>query len=158
MIGVTIRKGCMEDIPALAHMVGETIVRVNSRDYTAAQITAWASRASSPGRWKELFASGLVFFVAENPAGEIIGISSVDSKGYLHSMFVDYRYQGRGIASALLDEARQYAVSHAAEEMTSEVSITARLFFLARGFRVEKEQEVVAGGVPMTNYLMRRKL
>lgn len=154
----TIREGRSEDIPFLAHMVSETVVRVNSRDYTPVQITAWASRVSSPGRWKELFASGLVFFVAENSVGVIIGVSSVDSNGYLHSMFVDYRYQGMGIASALLDEARQYAVSHAAEEMTSQVSITARPFFLARGFRVEKEQEVAVGGVPMANYLMRRKL
>ncbi len=154
----TLREARSEDTAALAHMVGETIVRVNNKDYSPPQITAWAARASSAARWKELFGAGLAFFVAENPAGEIVGVSSIDDRGYLHSMFVDYRFQGGGIASALLERARQHAVCAGAKEMTSEVSITARSFFETRGFRVEKEQEVMVGTISMKNYFMRRRL
>ena len=153
-----LREGRPEDTAALAHMVGETIVRVNSKDYSPPQVTAWAARASSTARWKELFDAGLVFFVAENPNGKIVGVSSVDDRGYLHSMFVDCRCQGEGIASALLERAIQHAACAGAQEMTSEVSITARPFFQARGFRVEKEQTVLVGTVSMKNYFMRRKL
>lgn len=154
----TLREARPEDITALAHMVGETIVRVNNKDYSPPQVTAWAARASSAARWKELFGTGLAFFVAENPAGEIVGVSSVNDRGYLHSMFVDYRYQGMGIASALLERARQHAVCAGTKEMTSEVSITARPFFESRGFRVEKEQEVMVGTISMKNYFMKRRL
>lgn len=154
----TLREARPEDITALAHMVGETIVRVNNKDYSPPQVTAWAARASSAAQWKELFGDDLAFFVAENPAGEIVGVSSVNDRGYLHSMFVDYRYQGMGIASALLERARQYAVCAGTKEMTSEVSITARPFFESRGFRVEKEQEVMVGTISMKNYFMKRRL
>lgn len=154
----TLREARPEDITALAHMVGETIVRVNSKDYSPPQVTAWAARASSAARRKELFGDDLAFFVAENPAGEIVGVSSVNDRGYLHSMFVDYRYQGMGIASALLERVRQHAVCAGTKEMTSEVSITARPFFESRGFRVEKEQEVMVGTISMKNYFMKRRL
>ena len=154
----TLREARPEDITALAHMVGETIVRVNGKDYSPPQVTAWAARASSAARWKELFGTGLAFFVAENPAGEIVGVSSVNDCGYLHSMFVDYRCQGAGIASALLERAIKHAACTGAQQLTSEVSITARPFFEARGFRVEKEQEVMVGTISMKNYFMRRKL
>jgi quinol monooxygenase YgiN len=43
-------------------------------------------------------------------------------------------------------------------ELTSDVSITARPFFERYGFTVEAEQHPVSCGVPLTNYTMTKKL
>ena len=126
--------GC-EDIPALARLVRQTILRVNIRDYTPRQVEAWAARGASEARWKELWKTALSFFVAHDGQGNLLGVVSVDGRGYLHSLFVHSEHQGEGIATALLLMAEDYARSQGAVRLCSEVSWTARRFFLARGFR-----------------------
>lgn len=36
--------------------------------------------------------------------------------------------------------------------------ITAKPFFLHRGYHVMKEQEVIRGGIALTNYVMEKKI
>lgn len=153
------RAGC-EDIPALTQMVGETIVRVNSRDYDPQQIRAWADRATDLSRWEELFGSGLAFFAARDDGfrGGVAGVVSVDAQGYLHSLFVRADRQGQGVATDLLRTAVEYARGCGACRMYSEVSRTARPFFLRRGWKEIAEQKVQVGGVRMTNFRMERSL
>ena len=158
MIPPVIRPARREDIPAMARMVERTILRVNVRDYTEAQVRAWAARAGSPERWEQLWDSGLVFFAAESGQDEILGVASADAQGYLHSMFVHGDYQGKGIATALLQVAQSYVAACGTREMYSEVSLTARPFFLRRGFHIEREQVVRVSGVPMVNFRMRKRL
>ena len=152
-----IRQGSPWDIPALAAMVGETILCVNRRDYILRQVEAWAGRASCRERWADLFASELVFWVAEQ-GGKIVGVSSVDPHGYLHSLFVHKDFQGQGIATALLFRAQDWAAGKGAGELTTEASITARPFFMKNGFFQEQEQVVEVSGVTMNNFRMRKIL
>lgn len=134
--------------------VGDTC----SRHYTQKQINAWIGKAT-PGRWKELFESDLHFILAEDTETEkIAGFTSIDTAGYLHSMFVRPEFQRQGVASLLLCAAEQFAAGHHAGSVHSEVSITARPFFERRGYVVEKEQTVVVGEVEMTNFVMRKGL
>lgn len=155
-----IERAGREDIPTLAQMVGETIVRVNSRDYDPQQIRAWAARATDLSRWEGLFGSGLAFFAARDDGfrGGVAGVVSVDAQGYLHSLFVRAGRQGQGIATDLLRAAVGYARGCGARRMYSEVSRTARPFFLRRGWEQLAEQKVQVGGVWMTNFRMERSL
>ena len=44
------------------------------------------------------------FIVATNQQSQIVGFSSITHQGYLHSMFVHKDFQGKGIATILLNE------------------------------------------------------
>lgn len=155
---VRLRPACREDIPALARLVRQTILRVNVRDYTPRQVEAWAARGASEARWEELWDTPLSFFVAHDGQGNLLGVVSVDDRGYLHSLFVHSEHQGEGIATALLLMAEDYARSRGAVRLYSEVSWTARRFFLARGFREIALQKVEVNGVSMENFRMEKPL
>lgn len=156
MSDLRIRKATIVDIPLIAALFQATLKKVNIRDYTPEQIEAWGKKANE-NRWRELFAGDLVFMMAEKN-GELAGFTSVNANGYIHSMFVDYRQQRRGIATLLLHEAELFAKYKSAEKLTSEVSITARPFFEKHGFCVIRENVVNIGEVVMTNYSMEKLL
>lgn len=156
MSDLRIRKATIVDIPVIAALFQTTLKKVNIRDYTPEQIEAWGQKANE-NRWRELFAGDLVFMMAEKD-GELAGFTSVNANGYIHSMFVDYRQQRRGVATLLLHEAEFLAKCKGAEKLTSEVSITARPFFEKHGFDVVRENVVNIRGVVMTNYSMEKLL
>lgn len=142
---------------SLLHPVFEASVRGTCRkDYTEEQINAWVQRAS-PERWQELFGSDLHFVLMEdNRTKEIAGFTSINARGYLHSMFVHPGYQHRGIGTSLLHAAEEFAHTHRADSIYSEVSKTAKPFFEANGYRIEKEQTVTIGRIQMNNFMMKK--
>ena len=98
------------------------------------------------------------FIVAVNQQSEIVGFSSITPQGYLHSMFVHKDFQGMGIATILLKEIEQHAITTGVMRITSEVSLTARPFFEKRGYIVEEEQKRKANQLSLTNFWMAKGL
>ena len=92
------------------------------------------------------------FIVAVNQQSQLVGFSSITPQGYLHSMFVHKDFQGKGIATMLLEEIERYAIKEGIMRITSEVSITARPFFEKQGYIVEVEQKRRANQLCLTNY------
>lgn len=139
--------------------VFEEAVRVTCcKDYTPGQVEAWVQRATS-SRWQELLSGDLHFLAAvSQPSGEVAGFISVRGDGYLHSLFVHPAHQRRGVASFLLRAAEEEARRSEAPDLFSEVSLTAKPFFLSQGFSVEQEQTMRVNGVELTNFRMRKPL
>lgn len=73
-------------------------------------------------------------------------------------MFVHPAHQRRGVASFLLCAAEDYARYFQAPGLFSEVSLTAKSFFLSQGFSMEQKQIVRVNGVDLTNFRMRKPL
>lgn len=90
-----------EDIPVLQTLFRETVLHVNVRDYTREEVEDWASCGESAEHMKDLLARN-DYVAALNEQGEIIGFSSMNAEGYLHSLFVHKDYQQVGIGSLLL--------------------------------------------------------
>lgn len=153
-----LRIATKQDITSL-HRVFEASVRHTcNQHYTEAQINAWITRADI-NRWQELFNSDLVFILTEDDATrQIAGFTSINAKGYLHSMFVHPDYQHKGIAQLLLDYAEQFAIQNHAPDIHVEASITARPFFEKAGYKVVKVQTVTVNGIEMTNFVMKKLL
>ena len=73
-------------------------------------------------------------------------------------MFVHKDFQGKGIATILLNKIERYATATGIIRFTSEVSLTARPFFEQRGYIVTEEQKRRANQLSLTNFWMAKNL
>ena len=86
------------DIPEMRELFRTTVLTVNSKDYTKEEVADWASCGDSIEHWKELLAKN-DYIGAIDGQGKIVGFSSMNAEGYLHSMFVHKDWQGKGVAT-----------------------------------------------------------
>ena len=148
-----LRKANLNDVAELMALFRDTVLFVNARDYTCEEVNDWASCGIHVERWQEMIQS-YYFIVATDQQAQITGFASISPSGYLHSTFVHKAFQGKGVATLLLNEIERYAKENEMIEITSEVSITARPFFEKRGYKVVKEQRRQANKLALTNYEM----
>lgn len=153
----TIRVAQKSDTTELMNLFQNTILTINRRDYSQAEVEDWASCGVNSLKWEGMIETHY-FIVALNRQSQIVGFSSITPQGYLHSMFVHKDFQNRGVATLLLEEIERYAAEHQIVRITSEVSITARPFFEKLGYQVEVEQKRKANQLTMTNLVMAKSL
>ena len=146
-----------KDITEIMNLFRSTILNVNTKDYTIEEAEDWASCGDNIERWKELLSSNR-FIGAFDKQGSLVGFSSMNEEGYLHSMFVHKDRQGKGVATLLLSEVENMAKEFGVKEITSEVSITARPFFEKCGYVVIKYQKHRAKELELTNFVMNKNL
>ena len=123
---------------------------------TKEEVEDWASCGDSVEHLKELLSHNH-FIGAFDKANHMVGFSSMNKDGYLHSMFVHKDWQGKGVATQLLSEVERIAKQLGVVEITSEVSLTARPFFEKKGYEIVKIQKYRANKLELTNFIMRRK-
>lgn len=145
------------DIPEMQSLFHSTVLFINTKDYTQEEAEDWASCGDSVERWK-MHLSNHQFVGAFNTDNKMVGYSSMNKDGYLHSMFVHKDWQGKGIASLLLTEVENMARQFGVTRITSEVSLTARPFFEKQGYSVIKSQKAKANQLELTNFVMQKLL
>lgn len=151
-----IRAALQSDAVELKNLFQNTVLAINRRDYSQAEVEDWASCGDDLSNIENMIKTHY-FIVAVNQQSEIVGFSSITSQGYLHSMFVHKDFQGEGIATMLLNETEQYAITNGIMRITSEVSLTARPFFEKKGYIVEEEQKRKANQLSLTNFWMAKQ-
>ena len=152
-----IRIAQQSDSAELRDLYKNTVLVVNRRDYSQDEVEDWASCGDDLSNIEEMIKTHY-FIVAVNQLSQIVGFSSITPQGYLHSMFIHADFQGKGIATMLLEEIERYAIEQGMERITSEVSLTARPFFERQGYTVEKEQKRQANKLSLTNFWMQKTL
>lgn len=145
------------DTTEMKELFCSTVLNINIKDYTKEEVEDWASCGENADRWKELISENR-YIGAFDRDNRLVGFSSMNKDGYLHSMFVHKDCQGRGVATSLLSEVEKIAADFGVTEITSEVSITARPFFEKRGYNVIKEQRHKAKKLELTNFVMKKVL
>lgn len=145
------------DAPALAAIFFNTIHIINSKDYSPTQIDAWAPESrlkteSWIGKWKKL--PPIVATIDD----VIVGFAELEENGHIDCFYCHHEYQNRGVGSALMKEIEERAKKNKLERLFAEVSITAKAFFAAKGFTIEKQQLVNVRGVELTNFVMQKIL
>lgn len=150
-----IRRLAAQDIPEMRKLFRATVLTVNSKDYTKEEVEDWASCGDSVEHWKELLAKNNYIGALDGQDG-IVGFSSMNAEGYLHSMFVHKDWQGKGVATLLLSEVEKIARRYGVHKISVEVSVTARPFFEKHGYKVVKEQKAKANRLYLTNYVMEK--
>ena len=151
-----IRAALQSDAVELKQLFQNTVLAINRRDYSQAEVEDWASCGDDLSNIEDMIKTHY-FIVAINQQSEIVGFSSITPQGYLHSMFVHKDFQGEGITTMVLNEIEQYAITNGIIRITSEVSLTARPFFEKKGYIVEEEQKRKANQLSLTNFWMAKQ-
>lgn len=146
-----IREYRPEDCAELTRLFYDTVHTVNRKDYTPAQLDAWADGTPDLDRWNRSLQEHFSLVALEGK--QIIGFGDMDSTGYLDRLYVHKDYQGKGVATALCDRLEQAVdgtiITHA--------SITARPFFEGRGYVMVKAQQVERKGILLRNFVMEKR-
>ena len=140
----------------LKQLFFHTIRTINRRDYSEAQVRAWAPDEIEDSRWLR-HVEATKPWVCELD-GRIAGYTDLQDDGYIDHFYVHHECQGQGVGKALFAHIEAEALRRGLGELYSHVSLTARPFFESRGFRVEKRQQVRMGEEALTNFVMRKRL
>ncbi|EXJ26082.1 acetyltransferase family protein [Vibrio parahaemolyticus VPCR-2009] len=98
---ITIRNYSVEDAKALWDIHFYTIRNINIRDYSQAQVEAWAPERLDPSVWEKRM-KGLSPFVAEID-GVIVGYTDLQASGLIDHFFCHHEHQGKGVGKALMN-------------------------------------------------------
>jgi putative acetyltransferase len=158
---VKLRNATVEDADPIRNLFRETIMSVNTKDYNEEQVAIWAKGSEDRNAWESKI-TGQNFIVAESDKG-IVGFASVTEEGYIDFMFTHKDHQSKGIASNMLLKLEEFAIAAKLDRVWAEVSITARPFFLRKGFEITERFFREVSGVTfddcvMTKYLNRKKI
>lgn len=122
-----------------------------SKDYSEEQILAWIFEVDK-NRCNSTFNTNYTLVAFDE--NKIIGFSDISKSGYLNMLYVHPEYQHKGVATLLCDKLEKHVNT---KVITVEASITAKSFFLKRGYEVIKEQTVVRHDVELNNYRMKKE-
>lgn len=146
-----LRKYLETDAAATAALFYGTVHTVNAADYTARQLDAWAPQSMDLQQWHRSFAGHHALVAVENET--VIGFGDMAPGGYLDRLYVHRNHLRKGVATALCDALE---AACPAGSFTTHASITARPFFLQRGYTVCRRQQVIRKGIALTNYVMQK--
>lgn len=150
---IVVRPYTINDLDVTIDIFLRAIREVSSRDYTPAQVEAWA-KVEDRAAWAVRRGSRPTWIaeVSTRP----VGFADLTADGLLDMMFVHPEFQGLGVASRLLDTVERGARQQRLDRIYTEASKTARPFFERRGFRLVKAQKVEKRGQVLENFLMEK--
>lgn len=133
-------------------MFFHTVRQINIRDYSTEQVEAWAPDNFDSEVWKKKICA-LNPFVAEID-GEIVGYTDLQPDGLIDHFFCHHQHQGKGVGRALMNALFEEGDKQGISRYYSHVSITAKPFFEAMGFKVITAQTIEVRGALLQNYIM----
>ena len=143
-----LRRYRSSDLDEIIRLFNETVKNVNSRDYTAAQIKAWTTSGTDFKDWDQSLSEHYCVVAIED--GVLVGFGDISKNACLDRLYVHHNYQNRGIGTALCEELEKNTEGN----IETHASITAKIFFENRGYKVLKEQKVLRNGIYLKNYVM----
>lgn len=152
---LTIRDYISTDADATIDIFLRAIRDVASKDYTPAQVDAWA-KVEDRDAWAKRRASRPGWIVQREAVP--IGFADLEPNGLLDMMFVHPDHQGIGAASLLLATVEAEVRNQGLTRISTEASLTARPFFERRGFIVLTRQSVEKRGQILENFRMEKSL
>ncbi|MEB3175714.1 MAG: GNAT family N-acetyltransferase [Cyanobacteriota bacterium] len=145
-----------EDGPALTRLFQDTVRSVNSRDYTPAQIQAWAPESLDPNLWERRCRDAITR-VAE-AQNEVLGFIILRRDGYLDCLYCHKDHQRRQVGRRLYQEAAEEALALGVTRLWTDASITSLPFFERLGFTLTQAQTVRLRGETFLNYRLEKDL
>ena len=148
-----IREYLPSDCKYLAELFYQTVHFINAKDYTDEQLNVWATGNVDIVEWNRSLSEH--FSLVAMKDNIITGFGDIDKTGYLDRLFVHKDYQNQGVATTICDKLE---CAFGVGKITTQASITAKPFFLHRGYNIIKEQQVIRSNISLTNYIMEKQL
>ena len=146
-------------MPPLLAACSRGLFTLRRQDYSDAQLNAWAPKdLDDAGRadWATARAAARTVVAVDNR--EVVGFSDLVDGTLLDMLYVEPRYAGRGVGSALISTIVRLARAGGASVLETDASLTARPVFERYGFAVVTQQTPYVRDVAMTNCKMRLNL
>ena len=89
---------------------------------------------------------------------EIVGLTEIEPGGSIDYFYVQPKWQNRGVGKALLASLELEAAMLGVSMISADVSVTAKAFFLSRGFRIVEAKTNVILGHPAPNFRMQKAI
>ncbi|MGN0520503.1 MAG: GNAT family N-acetyltransferase [Candidatus Fimenecus sp.] len=150
---MNLRQYTPADCGEMCRLFYDTVHTVNAKDYTKEQLDAWATKNPDTSRWNTSLSTHYTLVAVEN--GKIVGFGDMDKSGYLDHLYVHKDFQRRGIGTALCD-ALECAYGDTLSVICTHASVTAKPFFIQRGYQVITAQQVERQGVYLENFRMQK--
>ena len=138
------------DCKELTNLFYNTVHSVNAKDYTKEQLDVWATGTVDLKEWDKSFTEHYTVVAIDNNI--IVGFGDIDKTGYLDRLFVNADYHGKDVETVICNRLYQAVQG----KITTHASITAKLFFEKRGYKVVKEQQVERQGIYLINFCMEK--
>ena len=151
-----IRRFKAEDTAQVARLFHDTVRRINIQDYSPQQVTAWSPDDLYFRDWHRVCSTR--FTVVAEQKSKIIGFGELEADGQIDCFYVHCLHQRQGVGARLYLAIEQKARDLNLTRLSVAASITAKPFFLSRGFEAIAEQQVSCRGENFTNYLMDKEL
>lgn len=151
---MSIRTYQSKDCQEIIKLFYETVHSINSKDYTEKQLKVWAPKDMDLDLWDKSFMKNYTIVSTINDT--IVGFGDLSISGYLDRIFVHKDYQNQGIAKEIVKELERHAKDIELNIITTEASITAKIFFQKQGYHIIKEQQVERKGEVLINYKMKK--
>jgi putative acetyltransferase len=153
---MNVRDFTFGDEAALHAVFYSAIHTIAARDYTPAQLDAWAPARPDMDRWTARMRAIRPFVVEED--GRIVGYADLQANGHIDHFYVSGPKARRGVGRILMDRIHSRAEELKLTRLFSDVSRTARPFFERFGFLVLERKTVVVAGVSLPNVRMTKEL
>jgi putative acetyltransferase len=127
-----------------------------ARDYHPDLIERWAPRKKDMTEWVDRLALKRPFVAVVEK--QIVGMAEIDPDGFIDYFYVHPGWQGRGIGTALLGALESEVAKTGVTMIRADVSVTAKSFFLSRGFTIIETRSNVILGHPAPNFAMQKPL
>jgi putative acetyltransferase len=149
-----IRTYKIEDTEEIINLFYDTIHEVNIRDYTKAQVDAWAPKNMDIEVWVGRLKSKFTYVAEES--NKIIGFGELEANGHIDCFYCHKDFQRKGIGTSILEQIESKARSLRIKKLFTEASITAKPFFESKNFIVVRKQEVEFRGQKFINFVMEK--
>jgi putative acetyltransferase len=154
--GLSIRPYRSSDADALTTLYEISLRSLGRRDYSAAQIEAWASLTPTAKILDQRMSDGRTRLVAL--LDDIVGFIDIERDGHIDLLYVAPAAARRGVARALLETGEALTASSGNRSLRAEASETARPVFERLGFSVTGRREFEVAGVSIHNWSVEKLL
>jgi putative acetyltransferase len=144
------------DTQQIVKLFYDTVHQVNIRDYTQAQVDAWAPADMDSEIWTKSLSSKFTFVAEEGE--KIAGFGELEPSGHIDCFFCHQDFQRQGVGRLILKQIESKAKHLGINKLFTEASITARPFFESQGFIAIRKQEVERRGQKLINFAMEKNI
>ena len=144
----------ISDTKQIVKLFYDTVHEVNIRDYTKAQVDAWAPADIDIESWTKSLSSKFTFVAEEGET--IASFGELEASGHIDCFYCHKDFQRQGVGRIILGKIDAKARILGIKKLYTEASITAKTFFESQGFMVVKKQEVERRGQKLINFAMEK--